>query len=84
MHFNAIIRKNSQKYLRGRGSVEQKFAVACVGQTGSINLLAPELFFFLNLAHSVYKMWITQETNTLELWNKLYFEEKKTENIYHV
>jgi len=56
MHFNAIIRKNSQKYLRGRGSVEQKFAVACVGQTGSINLLAPELFFFLNLAHSVYKM----------------------------
>jgi len=29
------------------------------------------------LAHSVYKMWIKQEPNTLELWNKLHFEEKK-------
>ena len=29
------------------------------------------------LAHSVYKMWIIQEWNKLELWNKLYFEEKK-------
>ena len=47
------------------------------------NLLAPELFFLI-LAHSVYKMWITQEPNTLELWNKLHFEEKKTESIYHV
>ena len=45
-----------------------------------INLLAPELFFF-NLAHSVYKMWIIQEPNMLELWNKLHFEEKKTESI---
>ena len=41
------------------------------------NLLAPELFFFLILAHSVYKMWIIQEPNTLELWNKLHFERKK-------
>ena len=39
-------------------------------------LLAPELFF-LSLAHPVYKMWIIQEPNTLELWNKLHFEEKK-------
>jgi len=31
-----------------------------------VNLLAPELFF-LNLAHPVYKMWIIQEPNTLEL-----------------
>jgi hypothetical protein len=29
-------------------------------------------------------MWIIQEPNTLELWNKLHFEEKKTENIYRV
>ena len=36
------------------------------------------------LAHPVYKMWIIQEPNTLELWNKLHFEEKKTESIYHV
>ena len=46
-----------------------------------INLLAPELFFFLILAHPAYKMWIIQEPNTLEIWNKLRFEEKKTESI---
>jgi len=45
-----------------------------------LNLLAPELLFF-NLAHTVYKMWIKQEPNKLELWNKLHFEEEKTENI---
>jgi len=40
---------------------------------------------FLILAHSAYKMWIIQEPNMLELWNKLYFEEeKKTESIRHV
>ena len=48
-----------------------------------INLLAPELFFLI-LAQPVYKMWIIQEPNTLELWDKLRFEEKKTESIYHV
>jgi hypothetical protein len=48
-----------------------------------INLLAPELFFLI-LAHTVYKMWIIQEPNKLELWNKLHFEEEKTESIYHV
>jgi len=36
------------------------------------------------LAHSVYKMWIKQEQNTLELWNKLHFEEKETESTYGV
>jgi len=41
-------------------------------------------YFFLILAHPVYKMWIIQEPNTLELWNKLHFEDKKTESIYHV
>jgi hypothetical protein len=45
--------------------------------------LALELFFLI-LAHPVYKMWITQEPNTLELRNKLHFEEEKTETIYHV
>jgi len=39
---------------------------------------------FLILAHPVYKMWIIQEPNKLELLNKLYFEEKKTESIHHV
>ena len=52
--------------------------------TPHINLLAPELIFLI-LAHSVYKMWITQEPNKLELWNKLHFKEKKkTESIHHV
>ena len=41
-------------------------------------------YFFLILAHSVYKMWIIQEPNKLELWNKLHFKEKKTESIHHV
>ena len=50
---------------------------------GFLNLLAPELFFLI-LAHRVYKMWIIHEPNTLELWNKLHFEEKKTESMYHV
>jgi len=49
----------------------------------SINLLATELFFLI-LAHTVYKMWMMQEPNTLELWNKLHFEEEKTESIHHV
>jgi hypothetical protein len=40
--------------------------------------------YFFILAHPVYKMWIMHEQNTLELWNKLHFEEKKTEIIYHV
>ena len=31
----------------------------------------------------IYKMWIIQERNKLELWNKLHFEEEKTESIYH-
>jgi len=29
-------------------------------------------------------MWIKQEQNILALWNKLRFEEEKTENTYHV
>ena len=40
--------------------------------------------YFLNFSTPVYKMWIKQEPNTLELGNKLQFEEKKTESIYHV
>jgi len=48
-----------------------------------LNLLTPELFFLI-LTHPVYKMWIKQEPSTLELWNKLHFEEEKKESIYHV
>ena len=41
-------------------------------------------YFFLILAHPVYKMRIIQEPNTIELWNKLHFEEEKTESIHHI
>ena len=41
-------------------------------------------YFFLILAHLVYKMRIIQEPNTLELWNKLHFEEEKMESMHHV
>ena len=34
------------------------------------------------LAHSVYKMWIKQEPNMLELWNKLHFEEREKKGDY--
>ena len=35
------------------------------------------IFFFQILAHSVFKMWVIQETNKVALWNKRHFEEKK-------
>jgi hypothetical protein len=47
-----------------------------------INPLAPE--FFLIFAHPVFKMWIIQEPNQVELWNKRHFEEKETEIMQHV
>ena len=53
------------------------------GEYKVFNLLAPELFFLI-LAHPVYKMWIIQGPNMLDLWNKLHFEEDKTESMYHV
>jgi hypothetical protein len=52
--------------------------------SSGINLLEPELLFFLILAHPVHKMWIIHEPNMLELWNKLHFEEEKTDSIHHV
>ena len=39
-------------------------------------------YFFFNFSTPVYKMWIIQEPNTLELWNKLHFEEKKKRRVY--
>ena len=57
-----------------------------VGDRGGtvVNLFGAGIIFFLILAHSVYKMWIKQEPNMLELWNKLHFEETKTESVYHI
>ena len=39
---------------------------------------------FLILAHPIYKVWIIQEPDMLELWNKLHFKEEETESICHV
>ena len=50
----------------------------------SLTLWRRNYYFFLILAHPVYKMWIIQKPNKLALWNKLHFEEKKTESIEHV
>ena len=33
--------------------------------------------YFFNFSTPVYKMWIIQEPNKLELWNKLHFKERK-------
>ena len=70
-----------------RGMTWWQLQEAACTSTGSVatsvfNLLAPELFFF-NFSTPVYKMWIIQEPNMLELWNKLRFEEK-TESVYRV
>ena len=51
-------------------------------QTMALTLWRWNYFFFLILAHSVYKMWIIQEPNKLALWNKLHFEERKKNGEY--
>ena len=56
----------------------------CVQSSSLMKLTFGRRIFFLILANPVYKMWIIQEQNTLELWNKLHFEEEKTESLYHV
>ena len=62
-------------------SLQIKNGIWCNQQ---INLLAPE-FFFLNLARPVYKMWIIQEQNTLELWKKNCILKRKERRVkYHV
>jgi hypothetical protein len=40
--------------------------------------------FFKIFAHPVFKMWIIQEPNEVELWNKRNFEEKRQEIMQHL
>jgi hypothetical protein len=47
-----------------------------------LNFWRRNYIFFLILAQPVYKMWIIQEPNKLELWNKLHFEEEKKRRQY--
>ena len=70
--FSASLNTNSSRYRRSVLSI-------------SILTFWRRNYFFFNFSTPVYKMWIIQEPNTLELWNKLHFEEEqKTEIIYHV
>ena len=48
-----------------------------------VNLLEPEFYIWI-LAQPVGKMRIIQEPNTVALWNKRHFEEKKTEIMQQV
>jgi hypothetical protein len=48
------------------------------GQACSDNILYPFGAIFKIFAHPVFKMWIIQEPNEVELWNKWHFEEKRT------
>jgi hypothetical protein len=40
--------------------------------------------FFLNFCTPVFKIWIIQEPNKVELWNKQHFEQKRTGIMQHV
>ena len=75
---NTLTTNNTVFHIQSKTGCETTFI-----NVWTLNLLAPELFFQI-LAHPVYKMWIKQEPNMSQLWNKLHFEEKKTESIYHV
>jgi len=78
----------AHRYCSAGGRKARRMARFPVNATGHqavlFNILAQDLFLFLILAHPVYKLWIMQVPNTLELWNKLHFEEEKTESIYRV
>jgi len=77
--FPDILKDRCVCILRGKQSNNQSSPLGLPTH----KLLVPELFFLIS-AHPLYKMWIIQEPNTLELWNKLQFEEEETESIYHV
>ena len=67
-------------FLVGGWTLKRRRNARCTAVGDSVLTFATELFFLI-LAHPVYKMWIKQEPNTLELWSKLHFEEKRTESI---
>jgi hypothetical protein len=51
--------------------------VHCLWRSGLCLTFWHRNYFFFNFRQPVYKMWIIRERNTLELWNKLHFEEEK-------
>jgi len=48
-----------------------------------ISFLVPKLLFFI-LAHPVYKMWIIQEQNKLELWKNCVLKRKKRKLLFFI
>ena len=80
--------KSRTDLLKGKGVTSgfhhsENLQNVCCG-VGSKLTFWRRTYFYLIWAHPVYKMWIIQEPNMLELWNKLNFEEKKSKSIYHV
>jgi len=70
----ACLKKVQQRDLSWEKCIESAGDVVADDSLNSSTFWRRNYFFFI-LAHSVYKMWIIQEPNTLELWNKLHFEE---------
>ena len=71
---------NTRRYSKKKGIKILKLPPVC----NCFTLTFGPGIILLILAHPVYEMWIIQEPNTLELWNKLHFERDKKGSIYHV
>ena len=63
---------------------KKKYKMQRLEVSGTTHLWVVRLQTVKKPAHPVYELWLIQEPNKLALWNKLHFEEKKTENIEHV
>ena len=75
--------QNSGPFFKGQESKTKAGhlipALRAYREEALLTLWRRNYYFFLILAHPVYKMWTKQEPNKLELWNKLHFEEKNGE-----
>jgi hypothetical protein len=81
--YNRMIWVTQKKHLQFTSCFENKRKWSGTKGRPNNETFGAGIIFFI-LAHSVNKMWIIREPNMLELWNKLHFEEKRTESIYHV
>ena len=68
---------------QGQKTKINNFTLLCVSRP-ILTLWRRNYYYFFNFSTSVYKMWIIQEPKKLAVWNKLHFEEKKTESLEHV
>ena len=79
-----MIRRSVENWKTLKSSLPTPVSVLFHGKDTHNNFINGDEIIFLILAHTVYKMWIIQEPNKLALWNKLHFEEKKTESVEQV